>query len=729
MTKPEITNAADAARISSNAGSADVSRRGLLKAGVAGAFLVGFHVPRAQADGAVFAPNAFIRIGADNIVTLIMPQVEMGQGIYTSIAMILAEELDADFAKVVLEHAPPDDKTYRNPIIGIQVTGNSNSIRAFWSPLRQAAANTRATLVAVAAKAWNILPEKCRTTGGQIIHDESGRRVAYGALVGEAHAYPPVSDAPLKELKNFTLIGRPLKRLDTRDKINGKTRFGIDVMPPGVKIATLAASPVFGGKVRHVDESKAKLVPGVRQIVVLDDLVAVVGDHMWAAKKGLDALDISWDPGPNATLDSQAIWDDLRRASESKGVVARHAGNADDALRDGDMLEAAYELPFLAHAPLEPINCTVHMTPGACEIWLGTQVMGRMQARAAKVTGLPPEKITVHQHMLGGSFGRRLEGDMVVKAVRIAQHVEGPVKVIWTREEDIQQGVYRPVYRNLLAASLKDGHLNGWTHRVTAAAVMARIRPSGFQHGVDSDAVDSAINMPYEIPNLRLEYVRSEPQAIPTGFWRGVGNNNNVFAIESFIDEIAHKAGKDPVQFRLGLLDKTPRLKAVIELAARKAGWGDTLPARTGRGIAAQVSYDSFVATICEAEVDRGGNVKLRRIVSAVDTGIVINPDTIAAQLQGGLIFGLTAALFGEITITGGRVAQSNFHDYRMLRINEVPNIEVHHIKSADAPGGIGETGVQAGPPALCNALYAATGVRLRRLPIDRPMLAESKSV
>jgi isoquinoline 1-oxidoreductase beta subunit len=473
--------------------------------------------------------------------------------------------------------------------------------------------------------------------------------------------------------------------------------------------------------------SAAKAIPGVRQIVVLDDLVAVVGDHMGAAKQGLAALAITWDEGANATVDSKDVWEQLRAASRGKGAVAKSVGDADQALAQGERLDAAYELPFLAHATMEPMNCTAHLTQESCEIWIGTQVMTRVQSSVAQVVGLPPEKVTVHNHLIGGGFGRRLEPDMAIKAARVAQHVDGPVKVVWTREEDIQHDIYRPVYRDLLSASLKDGRIVGWTHRIAGSSVVARWLPPAYAKLGDFDAVDSAIDMPYDIPNFRVEYVRAEPPAVPTGFWRGVGPNNNVFAIESFIDELAHRSSKDPVAFRRAMLGKTPRLLAALELAAKKADWGTPLPARTGRGVAVQVSFASFIATVCEAEVDDNGEVKLRRVVSAVDTGIAVNPDTIVAQLQGGLIFGLTAAMFGEITIAKGRVQQSNFHDYRMLRINEVPDIEVHLIESDAPPGGIGETGTTAGPPALGNALYAATGIRLRRLPVDREVLAGRK--
>jgi isoquinoline 1-oxidoreductase beta subunit len=692
--------------------------------------MVGFHLPLgdgARADTSVFAPNAFIRIDAGGKVTLIMPQVEMGQGIYTSVAMILAEELDAAFDQVGLEAAPPNDKLYGNPVFGIQVTGNSNSVRAFWLPLRKAAAGARAILVQAAAEQWKAEPTAIRTENGEAIHGPTGRRASYGALTGRAQHLTPPKDPPLKDVKDFKLIGKPLKRFDTPDKVNGRLLYGIDAMPPGVKFATLAACPVFGGAVGHVDDTAAKSVPGVRQVIVLKDLVAVVGDHMWAAKQGLAKLDITWDEGPHAAISSDDVWKQLRAASETEGVVAKSAGDVAKGLAGGEVLEAAYEMPFLAHATMEPMNCTVHVTPGSCEVWVGTQVLSRAQSIAAKVTGLPLGKVTVHNQLIGGGFGRRLEVDMVASAVQIAQAVDGPVKVVWTREEDIQHDVYRPVYRDTLSAAVANGRIVGWRHRITGSAVIARWLPPAFQKGIDIDAIDSAADIPYDIPNLRVEYVRAEPPAVPTGFWRGVGPNNNVFAIESFMDELAKKSNKDPVAFRRDLLGNSPRLKAALELAAEKAGWGSPLPARTGRGIAVQVAFGSFIATVAEAEVDLSGEVRVHRMVSAVDTGIVVNPDTVVAQLQGGLIFGLTAALYGNITIKKGRVQQSNFNDYRMLRINEIPQIEVHLINSGEAPGGIGETGATAAPPALGNALFAATGIRLRRLPIDRDVLSGKK--
>ena len=709
------------------------SRRALVTGALAGGFVLAFRLPVKAANepeqapdnpAGQFAPNAFIRIDHAGKTTLVMPQVEMGQGVYTAVAMILADELDADFAAVTLEHAPPNDKLYGNPTFGIQVTGNSNSIRSFWKPLRVAGASARAMLVAAAAGQWQVDPATCSASNGKVTHSASGRVAAYGDLVDAASSVPVPQNPPLKDPKEFTLIGKPLKRLDTPIKTDGKVVYGIDALLPGMKFATLMQCPVFGGKVAHVDDSAAKAVPGVQQIVVLDDLVAVVGDHTWAAKKGLDALKVTWNEGANAKVSSADIWEDLRAASQKDGVVAKSVGDIAKGFAQGERIDGEYELPFLAHAPMEPLNCTVHVTPGACGVWTGTQVLTRVQEYAAKAAGLPLDKVTAYNHLLGGGFGRRLEADMVAAAVRIGKQVDGPVKVVWTREEDIQHDIYRPVYRDVISATLSGGKIAAWKYRVTGSSILARWLPPAFQGGIDIDAVDSAVDNPYDIPNFQVEYVRAEPPAVPTGFWRGVGPNNNVFATECFMDELAHKAGADPIAFRLGMLGKTPRLKAALELVAEKSSWGQPLPARTGRGVCAQPSFGSFIATVVECEVDEHGEVHLRRVTSAVDTGIAVNPDTIVAQLQGGLIFGLTAALFGEITIERGRVRQSNFNDYRMLRIDEVPKIDIHLIKSGEDPGGIGETGATAGPPALRNAIYAATGVALRRLPIDRKALA-----
>jgi isoquinoline 1-oxidoreductase beta subunit len=717
--------------------SGEVSRRALLTGGLAGGFLLAFHLPVRAVNEPVqppdvtdgkFAPNAFIRIDTAGKTTLVMPQVEMGQGIYTAVAMVLAEELDADLKQVTLEHAPANEKLYANPAFGIQATGGSTSLRAFWKPLRDAGASARAMLVQAAARQWQIEPASCTTANGEVTHKESGRKLSYGALAAAASSQTPPKEVALKDPKDFVLIGKPLKRFDTPDKATGKVVYGIDAILPGMKFATLAACPVFGGKVGKVDDSAAKKIPGVQKIVVLDDLVAVVGDHMWAATKGLEALVIDWDEGPNARISSKDIWQHLRSASEKDGAVAKSEGDIAKGLATGDRLEASYELPFLAHATMEPLNATVHVTPSSCEIWTGTQIMARAQSEAAKAAGLPVEKVTVNNHLIGGGFGRRLEPDMVVAAVRIAKQVDGPVKVVWTREQDIQHDIYRPVYRDTIAATLSGGKIVGWKYKVAGASIIARWLPPAFEKGIDIDAIDSAVDQPYDIPNFHVEYVRAEPPAVPTGFWRGVGPNNNVFAIECFMDELARKAGKDPIDFRRGMLGKNPRLLAALNLVAEKSSWGQPLPARVGRGVCAQPSFGSFIATVVEAEIDEQGEVHLRRITSAVDAGIPVNPDTIVAQLEGGLIFGMTAALYGEITIDKGRVQQSNFHDYRMLRIDQAPKIEVHVIKSGEAPGGIGETGVTAGPPALRNAILAATGVALRRLPIDRALIAGKKA-
>ena len=716
-----------------------LSRRAALQSGLVGGLVLAFQWPlhaapaneRGQSPDhpdSQFVANAFIRIDETGKTTLVIPQAEMGQGVYTAIAMILAEELDADLAQVVLEHAPPSDKLYGNPIFGVQVTGNSNSIRAFWDKLRYAGAAARTMLTAAAAAQWQVDAASCSSSNGKITHAASNRTLTYGELADVASKLPVPEKPKLKNPNDFTLIGKPLKRFDTPNKSDGKAIYGIDVIVPDMKFATLAQCPVLGGKVRHVDAGAAKRLPGVQQIVVLDDLVAVVGDHMWAAWQGLNALKVTWDEGQNANINSADVWNELRAASQKDGVVAKSEGDVDKGLTQGERIDAEYELPFLAHATMEPQNCTVRLMAGACEIWTGTQVQSRAQEYAAKAASLPIDSVTLHNHYIGGGFGRRLEADMVASAVRVAKEVPTPIKVVWTREEDMRHDVYRPAYRDTVSASLSNGKIIAWKYRVTGSSVMARWMPPAFKDGIDIDAVDSAVDMPYDIPNKRVEYMRAETPVVTTGFWRGVGPNNNVFAIESFVDELARKANMDPVAFRLGMLDGTPRLKAALKLVAEKSGWGSPLPTRVGRGVSVQPSFGSFIATVVEAEVDDVGDVHLRHITCAVDTGIAVNPDTIIAQLQGGLIFGLTAALWGEVTIEKGRVQQSNFNNYRMLRIDETPPIDVHVIKSAEHPGGIGETGATAGPPALRNAIYAATGVPLRRLPIDRAAIAIKKA-
>lgn len=712
----------------------ELTRRQFFAVTAGTAFVYAFHVSPAMAgeprSPPTFAPNAFIRIDTQGLVTLIIPQVEMGQGTYTSLSMILAEELDADWNRVRVEHAPPA-AAYINPMLGLQATGNSNSARAFWKPLREAGAGARACLIEAAARTWRVSASECRAESSKVMHDRTGRALEYGALASTAATVTPPKDSTLKEPGAFRLIGRSLKRIDTPDKANGKAKYGIDALPAGVRFATLAKCPVLGGKVARVDDRRAKTLPGVRQIVVLDDLVAVVGDHMWAAKSGLEALDITWNDGPNGEVSSELIWSRLRQASRREGAVAKQAGDVEAALGNSgegasELFTAEYEMPLLAHACLEPLNCTVHVTPAFAEAWIGTQVLGRVHAAVAKAAGLPESKVTVHNHLVGGGFGRRLEPDMAYDAARIAKQVDAPVKVVWTREEDTRHDVYRPAYHDRLSARMKGDRIVGWKHRVSGSSVLARWLPPAFQKGVDGDGVDSAADIPYDIPNLRVEFNREEPPGVITGFWRGVGPNNNVFAIESFIDELARKAGKDPIAFRRLHLEKTPRLKAALDVVKEKSGWGTPLPPRSGRGVAVQTSFASFIATVVESSVDEAGEVTLRRVTTAVDTGLAINPDTVIAQLQGGLIFGLTAALYGEITLKSGRVQQSNFHDYPMLRINQTPPIEVHLIKSAEPPGGIGETGTTAAIPALRNAIYEATGVALRRMPIDRSLLAKA---
>jgi len=722
---------------------ADLSRRNFLKVGSAagGGLMLGFHVGGAfaqekkAAEAAapsptkyVLNPNAFIAVAKDGKVTFQIPQEEMGQGVYTSLSQLLADELDVDFANVTPLPAAANDMIYGSPRSHRQSTGGSTSIRGFYMALRQVGASGRAMLVQAAAHQWNVDPITLRTEAGNVIDDaHGGRKLAYGVLAPAAAKLPAPQDVKLKDDKDLKLIGKSVKRLDTPDKVNGKAQYGIDVRMDGLKFAALAASPVVGGKVAHVDDSK---LPANVQLVALDDIVAVVGPHFWAAKKGLESLAITWDGGENAKMDSAKMWAELRETSIKTGVVAKEDGDAAKTLvadKDG-RLDINYELPFLSHAPMEPQNFTVHVKDGGCEMWGGSQVQTAAVAAAAKTLNTTPDKINFHNFMLGGGFGRRLDTDMVVKSVRIAQKVDGPVKVIWTREEDMQQDMYRPAYRNVMSASLdKNGKISAWTHRIAGGAVSVRMSGKPLKGGLDRGSLEGAIENNYGAPNFKVEYIESPPKALNIGYWRGVAPNNNVFATESLMDELALKAGKDPVAFRLAHLDGTPRLKAIVETVAKRSNWGSKLPARVGRGICAQFAFGTYIATVCEAEVDDSGHVRIRQVHSVIDAGRIVNPDTLMAQVQGGLMFGFTAALYGDITVKDGRVQQKNFNDYRIMRINEAPPIDVHIAQSQEMPGGIGEPGCTAGPPSLVNAVAAATGIRLRKLPIDRDLLAGRK--
>lgn len=679
-------------------------------------------------ESAGLAPNAFIRIDRAGVVTLIIHKVEMGQGTFTSLPMLLAEELEVDLNRVELEQAPADNARYGDPLLGGQVTGGSTSIRATWKPLRQAGAAARTMLVSAAARRWQVDPSTCVARNGAVTHPPSNRTLNYGELADAAAKLPVPKEVALKQPKDFTLIGKSHQRLDSPEKINGQARFGIDVRLPNMSVAAIAISPVLGGKLQSVNEQQAMAVKGVRQVVKLDHAVAVLADHMWAANQGLKALSPTWNEGANATLTTQTLVAGLRTASENQGAVARNDGQANQAIGTAARkIEAIYEMPFLAHATMEPVNCTVDLRDGLCELWVGTQVPALAQGIAAKITGYPLDKVRVHNHYLGGGFGRRLETDFIALSVEIAKQARGPVKVVYSREDDIQHDMYRPYYLDRMSAGLDDkSQPIGWFHRITGSSILARFAPAAVQNGIDSDAVEGAKDQPYAIPNVRVEYVRHE-SPVPTAFWRGVGATHNIWVVESFIDELAAAAKQDPLAYRQRLLQNQPRMRTVLDLAASKAGWSKPLSPiegrRLGRGISVQFAFGSYMSQVAEVSVGADGEVQIHRVVCAVDCGHIVNPDTVIAQIESGIVFGLSAALWNEVTFDKGRVQQNNFTDYRVMRINEAPAIEVHLVKSNDAPGGIGEPGTSATAPALTNAIFAATGTRLRKLPVTATSL------
>jgi isoquinoline 1-oxidoreductase subunit beta len=699
-------------------------REFLQSASVAGASLViGFHLPlgrRASAATPPFAPNAWLRIGTDGDVRILVARSEMGQGVATSLPMLVAEELEADWSKITIEFAPADP-AYNNPLFGAQATGGSTSVRGSYVPLRQAGAAAREMLIAAAAQTWSVPKAECRAERGAVIHGPTGRRLSYGALAATAATLPVPADVPLKDPKDWKILGTRVQRLDTPAKVDGSAQFGIDVQVPGLLVALIARCPTFGGKVASFDATQAKAVPGVRHVVAVSSGVAVVADGYWPAKKGRDALSVTWDEGANAAVSSATIASLLAQQVEQPGAVARHEGDADAALAAAAAkVEAAYDLPFLAHATMEPMNCTAYVRSDGVDIWAPTQFQTGAQQLGAGIGGVPPSQVKVHTTYLGGGFGRRFELDFIREALETSKAVQAPVKVIWSREDDIRQGQFRPVSHHRLRAGLDaSGQPAAWTHRIVAPSIMARVFPNTVKNGLDGEAVEGGVGMPYAVPNVHVDYLLTDT-GIPVGFWRSVNNSFNAFVVESFIDELAAAAKQDPVAYRRALLSKAPRHLGVVELAASKAGWGTPLPAGHARGIAVHKSFDSYVAEVAEVSIGSDGTPRVHRVVCAVDCGPVVNPGIVEAQMQSAIVYGLTAALFGEITIDRGRVQQSNFHDYLMLRMNGMPAVEVYIVPSTDSQGGVGEPGTPPIAPAVCNAIFALTGKRIRRLPVGK---------
>ncbi len=712
----------------------NVTRREFLKtsAGGAAGLVIGFYLPGrslvalAQGDAAppaskLPAPNAFLRIGPDESITVLLAHSEMGQSIWTGLPILLAEELDCDWSKIRVEHAPAAP-AYAHTAFGIQMTGGSTTTWSEFDRYRQVGALAREMLIQAAAKKWGVEPQSCKAANGFVTHGQ--RRLSYGNLASAAQALSPPASVKLKSPKEWKRIGKPTKRLDSPEKVTGRAQFGIDVHFPGLMTALVTRSPVFGGKVKSFNPEKAKGVPGVKAVVQVPSGVAVVAEHFWAAKLGRDALEIDWDLGPSATLDTDRMREQFQALSASPGAKAAAAGDVEAAMRTAaSKLQAEYELPYLAHATMEPLNCTVKLSGDQCEIWTGTQFQTMDQAAAAKVAGLDPKQVQIHTTFLGGGFGRRANpaNDFVKEAVSVAKAAGMPVKVVWTREDDIRGGYYRPMWLHRLSVGLDANGLPlAWRQAIVGQSILegTPFAPMMVKDGVDGSSVEGAADSPYVkgTPNHLVELHSPKP-GIPVLWWRSVGHSHTAFVMESFVDELALAAKQDPVKYRRQLLKKHPRHLGVLNLAAQKAGWGNPLPKGRFRGIAVHESFGSFMAQVAEVSVD-DQQIRIHRVVCAVDCGVCVNPASVAAQMESGVVFGLSAALYGELSFKDGRVQQSNFHDYPLLRVHEMPRVETHIVSSAEKPGGVGEPGVAPIAPAVANAVFAATGKRLRRLPL-----------
>jgi len=710
--------------------AAGMNRRSFLKTSAAGTagLLIGFyfHGDLESLEAANDAPvvlNAWIHVGADDLATILIDKSEMGQSILTGLAMIAADELDCDWKKVRTEFAPAE-KVYFNPRFGAQGTGGSSGTPTSWDPLRKASATARAMFLEAAAHRWGVSPSECSAENSTIVHAATKRRLTYGSLAEAAAKLPVPQNVPLKTPGEYHLIGKSTKRLDTPEKVNGSAQYGIDVRLPGMLYAVVARCPVFSGKVASFDAAKAKVIPGVKDVIQISSGVAVIADNTWTAMQGRRALDMQWDEGPNAKLTSAAISKQLAEAAAKPGPVARKEGDVETGLASAaTKIEIDYEVPFLAHATMEPQNCTAHVRSDRCDVWAPTQAQTSSQSTAAKIAGLNTNSVFIHTTFLGGGFGRRFEADFIGEAVEVSKAMNAPVKVTWSREDDMQHDYYRMVSHARCTAGLDaDGWPVVWSSRVSSPSLLARFGP--LKDNFDRRSVESLDSVPYAIPNILVDY-QLVNTGVPIGFWRSVGASQNGFFLESFIDEIAAAGKKDPYELRRRLLAKSPRHLAVLESAAQNAGWGKPLPAGRFRGIALVSSYDGYVAHVIEISVNREARtLKVHRVVCALDCGRIVNPSSIDAQARSSIVYGLTAALYSAITIDRGRVQQNNFNDYKMLRCDEMPEVEVHIIPSDLPPTGAGEFVVPPVAPALCNAIFAATGRRVRRLPVHPEDLA-----